>query len=157
MCVHFRTAPLPFCSILCHPSTPIGCVQAAFQHSWTAGVVRRWDFTVITDSSGTAASENLWSVDFGTSSAHSYSLFMKLSEIWSGAKTERFILKLVGCFSAVSVSDFLSRSICSFLSSGKNRSIAYLLWRHSHWLESKHISSAAVSQLRRTAHTSSGI
>ncbi len=35
--------------------------------------------------------------------------------MWSGVDTEYFILKLTGCFSDVSVSDFLSRSICSVL------------------------------------------
>ncbi len=49
------------------------------RHSWTAGVVRLRDFTVITGSSMTAASENLWSADIRPGSAHNDSLFMKLN------------------------------------------------------------------------------
>ncbi len=109
---------------LCHVSGPCSAVRqhlpAAFrlrvrkQHSWTAGVARQWDFVVITESHATVASENLWSVDFKPGSTHNDSLFMKLSEIWSGINTECFILKLTRCFN-VSVSDYLSRSMGSVL------------------------------------------
>ncbi len=64
MCVHSGTAPLRVCSALRCPPTPAGCIQAAFQiatqlDSRTAGVMRLRDFAVITESSRTAASENL--------------------------------------------------------------------------------------------------
>ncbi len=78
--LHSLTALLRVCSMLCHSSTPTGCVQAAFQST----VTRLRDFTVITESSGMAASENLWSVDFRPGSAHNDGLFMRLSEIGSG-------------------------------------------------------------------------
>ncbi len=98
------------------------CFRA--QYSRTAGVIRLRVFAVITESSATAASENLWSVDFRPSSAHNDGLFMKFGEIWSGVNTECFILKLTlfsdttdqdTCFHVVSVSDFLSCLTCSAL------------------------------------------
>ncbi len=95
-------------------STPAGCVQLHWECS-TAGVAGLWDFAVITESSATAVSENLWSVYFRPDSAHNDSLFMKLSEIWSGVNTECFTLKLTGCFHVVSVSDLLLRWICHVL------------------------------------------
>ncbi len=56
------------------------CFRA--QHSnRTTGVARLQDFALISESSATAASKNLRSVDFRPDSAHDDALFMKLSEI----------------------------------------------------------------------------
>ncbi len=103
MRAHSQTALLHVCSVLCHPSTPTGCVQATFQSaaqpdSWSQ---RLQEFAVITESSATTASENLWSTGLAL---HIMTLFMKLSEKSSGVNT-CFILKLTGCFNALSVPD----------------------------------------------------
>ncbi len=74
------------------------CFRA--QHSRTAGVLRLRHFVVISESRATAASENLWSVDFRFCSARINVLLLKFGEIWSGASTECVILKLTGCFNA---------------------------------------------------------
>ncbi len=161
-------------SAACLPRAPpsISHLPAVFRlharthHSQTAWVARPRDFVVITESSAATASENLWSVDFRHGSAHNDGLFLKLSEIWSGVNTECCIVKLTRCFN-VSVSDFLSHLICwiAALCSiiRQNRSLAYLLPRWSRNATQpqsvearKYVSSAAVPEHRRTAHTSGG-
>ncbi len=147
------------------------------QDSRTAGVARLRDFAVITESSATVASENLWSVDFRPGSAHNDGLFMTLSEVWSGINMKCFILKWTGCFNVV------SRSICSVLNCCvvlhhlAKVSLAYLLqrasdhcscygvetqhsrsqWKHKRLPDLKLISSAAIVEPRCTAHASGGI
>ncbi len=97
---------------------PLAAFQSAAPHSTTGQLKLRdhRDFWEITKLRTTAASENLWSVDFRPGSTHTKVLFMKLSEIWSGINTGCFILKQFSrCFHVWSGSDFRFQSICSVL------------------------------------------
>ncbi len=106
--VRCGAASLRVCFVLRCLSAPASCVS---EHS-TAGVTSptrfRCNYRIMWH-------HGLWSVDFRPGFTQTDVLFIRLSEIWSGINTEYFILKLARCFNVVSVSNFLSCTICSVL------------------------------------------